>query len=85
MIGAGGGRQRQLASFLKFWTIAEYCRTARADSTTVHAATAVALFAACEQAGVRRVIYFSAIGVDHETPTVFSASKRAGDEGYDWG
>jgi hypothetical protein len=34
---------------------------------------------------VRRVIHFSVIGVDRETPTVLSASKRAGDEGYDWG
>ena len=51
------------------------------DSTAaVHADAASALFAACERAGVRRVIHFSAIGVDRETPSAFSASKRAGDE-----
>jgi uncharacterized protein YbjT (DUF2867 family) len=50
------------------------------DSTNVHAAAAGALFAACERVGVRRVIHFSAIGVDRDTPTPFSASKRAGDE-----
>jgi uncharacterized protein YbjT (DUF2867 family) len=50
------------------------------DSTSVHAGAAAALFAACERAGVRRVIHFSAIGIDRETPTAFSASKRAGDE-----
>jgi uncharacterized protein YbjT (DUF2867 family) len=45
----------------------------------VHETGAAALFAACEQAGVRRVIHFSAIGVDRETPTSFSASKRGGE------
>jgi uncharacterized protein YbjT (DUF2867 family) len=38
-----------------------------------------ALFKACEAAGVRRVIHFSAIGVDRETPTEFSRTKLAGD------
>jgi uncharacterized protein YbjT (DUF2867 family) len=37
------------------------------------------LFEACAEAGVRRVIHFSAIGVDRATPSAFSASKRAGD------
>jgi uncharacterized protein YbjT (DUF2867 family) len=37
------------------------------------------LFEACFEAGVKRVIHFSAIGVDRETPSQFSASKRAGD------
>jgi uncharacterized protein YbjT (DUF2867 family) len=46
----------------------------------VHARGAAALFAACERAGVRRVIHFSAIGVDRESPTAFSRSKLAGDE-----
>lgn len=50
------------------------------DSTQgVHADGAAALFAACERAGVRRVVHLSAIGVDRETPTAFSRSKAAGD------
>ena len=51
------------------------------DSTAgVHSAGVAALFAACEQAGFRRVIHFSAIGVDRETPTAFSRSKLQGDQ-----
>lgn len=46
----------------------------------VHAAGAAALFRACEQAGVRRVIHLSAIGVDRETPTEFSRTKLIGDQ-----
>lgn len=50
------------------------------DSTqAVHAAAPRALFQACAQAGVKRVIHFSAIGVDRETPSAFSASKAEGD------
>jgi uncharacterized protein YbjT (DUF2867 family) len=51
------------------------------DSTRgVHADGIAALFAACEGAGIRRVVHFSAIGVDRETPTEFSRTKRDGDE-----
>ncbi len=51
------------------------------DSTRgVHADGVGALFAACESAGVRRVVHLSAIGVDRETPTEFSRTKREGDE-----
>lgn len=46
----------------------------------VHAGGASALFAACEQAGVRKVIHFSAIGVDRLQPSAFSATKLAGDQ-----
>jgi uncharacterized protein YbjT (DUF2867 family) len=49
------------------------------DSTAVHSTGASALFAAAEAAGVDRVIHFSAIGVDRETPTAFSATKYSGD------
>src|SRR5947209_6479221 len=50
------------------------------DSTRgVHVEGISALFAACVQAGVRRVVQFSAIGVDHETPTAFSRTKLEGD------
>ncbi|RWB69519.1 MAG: SDR family oxidoreductase [Mesorhizobium sp.] len=53
--------------------------SARDNTDKVHAGGASALFAACERAGVRRVIHFSAIGVDREQPSAFSASKLAGD------
>jgi uncharacterized protein YbjT (DUF2867 family) len=45
----------------------------------VHETGPHALFAACERAGVRRVIHFSAVGVDRETPTDFSRTKLQGD------
>ncbi|HQS16261.1 SDR family oxidoreductase [Reyranella sp.] len=45
----------------------------------VHHTAAAALFAACAAAAVRRVILFSAIGADRETPTAFSRTKRAGE------
>jgi uncharacterized protein YbjT (DUF2867 family) len=51
------------------------------DSTqAAHADGPAALFAACEQAGVRRVIHLSAIGADRETPSAFSRSKAIGDK-----
>ena len=52
------------------------------DSTAgVHTRGPAALFAACEQAGVRRVVQMSAIGVDRDSAvTAFARSKRAGDE-----
>ena len=46
----------------------------------MHADGVGALFAACESAGVRRVVHLSAIGVDRETPSEFSRTKREGDE-----
>ena len=51
----------------------------REDTVKVHHLGADALFRACEQSGVRRVIHFSAIGVEREQPSGFSASKLAGD------
>jgi uncharacterized protein YbjT (DUF2867 family) len=54
--------------------------SARENARDVHATGASALFLACERAGVRKVIHFSAIGVDREQPSAFSASKLAGDE-----
>lgn len=51
------------------------------DSTSkVHRDAPAALWRACERAGVRRVIHFSAIGVDRGGLTDFSRSKKAGDE-----
>ncbi len=51
------------------------------DSTSmVHHHGIANLFVACEQLQIRRVIHFSAIGVDRETPSDFSRSKLAGDK-----
>jgi uncharacterized protein YbjT (DUF2867 family) len=44
-----------------------------------HALGPAVLFEACEAVGVRRVIHFSAIGVDRGAQSSFSASKAAGD------
>ena len=52
----------------------------RENTSRVHHAGAAALFRACERAGIRRVIHFSAIGVEREQPSAFSVSKLAGDE-----
>lgn len=46
----------------------------------VHVRGPAALFAACERAGVRRVIHFSAMGVDKAQPSAFSKSKLAGED-----
>jgi uncharacterized protein YbjT (DUF2867 family) len=60
------------------------------DSTTAaHADGPAALFRACEAAGIRKVIHFSAVGMDRETPTCFSKSKAKGEAalkvtGLDW-
>jgi uncharacterized protein YbjT (DUF2867 family) len=50
------------------------------STAAVHTDGISALFAACERAGVRRVVHLSAVGVDRETPTAFSRSKLAGDQ-----
>src|SRR5215218_8506677 len=46
------------------------------DMQGVHVAGSAALYAACESASVRRVILFSAIGIDCDAPTHFSRTKR---------
>ncbi|HEY8571386.1 SDR family oxidoreductase [Phenylobacterium sp.] len=52
-----------------------------ADSTkAVHLEGPAALFAACEAAGVRRVIHFSAMGADKAGLSAFSDTKRQGEE-----
>jgi len=45
----------------------------------VHVEGIGALFAACEQVGVSRIVQISAIGIDHHTATAFSETKLAGD------
>jgi uncharacterized protein YbjT (DUF2867 family) len=50
------------------------------DSTSaVHHLGISHLFAACELLHIRRVIHFSALGVDRQAPTLFSQTKFAGD------
>lgn len=46
----------------------------------VHTVGIAALFTACERLGIRRVVHFSAIGVDRGTPTAFSRTKLEGDQ-----
>jgi len=55
----------------------------------VHVDGVRALYAACEKAGVRRVVHLSAIGVDRGGLSEYSVTKRAGEEtlmatGLDW-
>ncbi|UQR62451.1 SDR family oxidoreductase [Bradyrhizobium sp. C-145] len=49
------------------------------DMQGVHVAGSAALYAACESAGVRRVILFSAIGSNRDALTDFSRTKRDGE------
>ncbi|MCA1452724.1 SDR family oxidoreductase [Bradyrhizobium sp. BRP22] len=51
----------------------------REDTEGVHATGIGVLFDACEKSGVRRVIHFSAIGVDRAQPSRFSSTKYEGD------
>jgi uncharacterized protein YbjT (DUF2867 family) len=51
------------------------------DSTTgVHVIGLTALLRACEQAGIRRIVHLSAVGVDRAARTVFSQTKYAGEQ-----
>jgi uncharacterized protein YbjT (DUF2867 family) len=50
------------------------------SARAVHVDSVRALYAACERAGVRRVVHLSAIGVERERLSEFSATKRAGEE-----
>lgn len=51
------------------------------EAHRVHASGPAALFEACARVGVKRVIHFSAIGVDRETLSEFSETKREGEAG----
>jgi len=53
--------------------------SSRDSTNAAHADGPAVLFSACAAAGVRKVIHFSAIGMDRETPTAFSQSKARGD------
>jgi uncharacterized protein YbjT (DUF2867 family) len=50
------------------------------STSMVHDEGVGTLFAACEKLQIRRVIHFSAIGVDRATPSAFSRTKLAGDK-----
>jgi uncharacterized protein YbjT (DUF2867 family) len=52
----------------------------REDTSSAHVRGASALFRACAEAGVRRVIHFSVIGVNRHRESAFSASKAEGEE-----
>lgn len=54
--------------------------SASENTEAVHSSGVAALFAACEQIGIRRVIHLSAIGIDRAQPSLFSATKYAGDQ-----
>ncbi len=54
--------------------------SARDSTAAAHSDGPAALWEACERAGVRRVIHFSAMGVDRGGLTDFSGTKLAGDE-----
>jgi uncharacterized protein YbjT (DUF2867 family) len=49
------------------------------STVAVHDDAVAALAEACSRRGIRRFVHLSAIGVDRETPTGFSRSKRTGD------
>jgi uncharacterized protein YbjT (DUF2867 family) len=49
------------------------------DMQGVHVAGSAALYAACESEGVRRVILFSAIGINRAAPSDFSRTKQEGE------
>ena len=46
----------------------------------VHVAGIAALYEACERVGILRVVHVSAVGVDKETPSAFSRTKRTAEE-----
>lgn len=52
----------------------------REDVRAAHVDGPAALFAACVTSGVRKVIHFSAIGIDRHQASPFSATKLAGDK-----
>lgn len=59
------------------------------DSRAVHVEGAHALFRACEEAGVRRVLHVSAVGVEDAAGSAYSRDKLAGeaalkDRALDW-
>lgn len=54
--------------------------SARDDTRAVHLDSPLALYRACEAAGVRRVVHVSAAGVSRDRATAFNATKLAMEE-----
>ncbi|HEX6997284.1 MAG TPA: SDR family oxidoreductase [Gammaproteobacteria bacterium] len=54
--------------------------SSRDDLRGVHVDGVAALYRACEEAGVRRVVHVSAIGAEREPLSEFSATKKAGED-----
>jgi uncharacterized protein YbjT (DUF2867 family) len=50
------------------------------DTRGVHVDAADALYRACEETGVRRVVHISAIGAERQALSAFSATKKEGEE-----
>src|SRR5258708_9840113 len=50
------------------------------DVQRIQGAATTALFAACERAGVKRVVHISAIGAARSAPTVFARSKAEAED-----
>ena len=50
------------------------------DTRGVHVIAADALYRACEETGVRRVVHVSAIGADRQALSAFSATKKEGED-----
>lgn len=55
-------------------------QTGRQRFDVLHTAAPVALFGACEQAGIRRIVQISALGADAAARSPYHLSKRAADE-----
>lgn len=55
-------------------------QTRRQRFEVLHTAAPVALFRACEQAGIRRIVQISALGADAAARSPYHLSKRAADE-----
>ncbi len=63
--------------------------TLRDDADRIHREGTIALFQACAEAGVGRLIHISAMGAEAEISTDYAISKRAADEAlkdldFDW-
>ena len=52
----------------------------RDDVQKIHVAATSALFAACERAGIKRVVHISAIGASRSAPTAFARSKAEAED-----
>jgi uncharacterized protein YbjT (DUF2867 family) len=57
-----------------------FSETVEGEFNAVHHLAPRALFRACAQAGVRKVIHISALGARRDAPTCYWRSKAAGDE-----